>query len=935
MAIKVVPRGTIRPENDPLHRVAMVAPRGLSDAPPTRTFEEQMYGRRLKDEEMGGEQFISELRRRQQQLDMSTIPDYIGEEATRRAQNKAFPNDPQALGKEEQDVRNNLRGLKQDIAFSPGEMVRLNALGREAAAREQASFKPALADKETRDKLNLTAQEAQMYGRHLGNLRGPGGVDHPDGSRSTLMNMGVQFGDRYYNIPRVYDGKILSRDEAIAKAQGLGLENFPSYKDQATAEARYKELHSFMEKDAKQLFRREAGGPLQEKNAFPIVGVDSPKSIVTSTYGDARRGGAHAGADMRVPIGTPLTAIDGGTVLRTFSEGGGDRGYGHGMDVIYKDGTVHRMAHLGTADRSVNPYGTFKVGDSFKAGDTLAYSGRSGIHQSAPHVHYEIFANKNMYDKANAAGNSHANVDLRVDPVKYFQGGRDQAVKESLKVQSQGREGGGLAGTPREVANTVATSLRAAGYTDNAIAGILRNAQHESSMDPSSITRNDQPNYRGTEAAHGHGLFSEGGAEFNNMQAWMQKNYPNGHWSDPKIQAEWIAARLKQGYPQLDATMRNPNTTREQAAQAFLNGYLKPAEQHRIRRNADYARGVPGIEHFTGPAAPAKTPEVKVAPTAPAAQAPAVPEAPVPGPLEDPSIAARQRDVDMRPAPGPEDPSIAARDRERRRPIQGIEDPSIAARRQEMQQTAPSVQAPAGTPLAPTMGEEDPSANPIEPSVRAAGEAAGSGPLPDLPMPGQTSPNLAGDRAAPAAPPAGIEDPRAVALARQAATAQQPGPEDPSIIARQREALQAQGSAPTSGADASGDFPISVQPGGIGSDYAASQGGGTGGGTGMGSGSSALDSWQLGQPIMPAILSDIFGIGGGGGGIFGGGGKAPAFKNLVQSYTPSPDTILPAAGPEQSVLPTSLPPPPPAPPPSPQGGGQAFLSQYMQRRRHA
>ena len=865
MAIKLVPRGTIRPENDPLHRISMLSLR------PADT---------------------TELQRRKDILERGPGQDYSDAEAMREGSNMADPNSLSAQGRETQDVEANFpRGFKQDISFSPGEMARVQGIGRPAVL--QAAFKPSLSDKAARDELKMTPQELQMYGRHLGNLRGPGGVDHPDGSRSTLMNMGVELGGKYYNLPRVYDGKILSPDDAIAKAQGLGLENFPSYKNREEAESRYNELHKFMEKDAAQFYRRGPGEPMQERNAFPISGKDP--SIVTSHYGSQRSNGHHAGSDMRTPVGTPLTAIDSGTVLKTFSEGGGDRGYGHTMDVIYKDGTVHRMAHLGTADRSVNPYGTFKPGDSFKAGDTLAYSGRSGIHQSAPHVHYEIFANKNMYDKALAAGNSHANVGLRVDPVKYFEGGRDQAVKESLKVQSQGgHQGDTLVGSRREIATTVTDELRKAGYTDNSIAGILRNIKSESDFDPRN-RHFDQPGYRGTEAENSHGLFQEGGDNYNRWMNWMKEKYPNGHWTDPKIQAEWVAHRMKTGYPQLDATLRNPNTTKEQAADAFLRQYLNPAAQHREKRSAEYAKGIPSLDSYIG-----GTPQVTAKPSAAPAVAP-TPTGPVEGPVEDPSIAVRQRELSQRPAPGPEDPSIQARQR-------------------EAQQTAPAVSAPAGTALAPTMGEEDPSANPLDPSVAAAGEAAGAG-------------SLQGISAAPAAPPppGGVEDPSIAARQREMSTRQAPGPEDPSIVARQEEMRRAQGSAPIAGSEPpGGDFKIGIQPGGIGSDAVASAGSAS---SGVGNGSSALDSWKPGQPIMPALLGDIFGVGGGEG-IFGGGGKAPAFKNLVQSYTPSPDTILPSAGPEQTVLPTSIPPPPPAPPPSPQSGRpDTFLARYAQQHR--
>jgi hypothetical protein len=49
--------------------------------------------------------------------------------------------------------------------------------------------------------LNLTPQERALYQRHLTNLNGPGGVDNPNGSRSTLFQMSFEQDGKTYNIP--------------------------------------------------------------------------------------------------------------------------------------------------------------------------------------------------------------------------------------------------------------------------------------------------------------------------------------------------------------------------------------------------------------------------------------------------------------------------------------------------------------------------------------------------------------------------------------------------------------------------------------------------------------------------------------------------------------------------------------------------------------
>jgi hypothetical protein len=99
------------------------------------------------------------------------------------------------------------------------------------------------------DKMNLTPQEQALYKRHLTNLTGPGGVDNPDGSRSTLFQSSVEHNGKTYNIPTVWDGKILSIDDAVKRVDAHGWDKFPSYDSEEEAESRYEEMHSYMEKD--------------------------------------------------------------------------------------------------------------------------------------------------------------------------------------------------------------------------------------------------------------------------------------------------------------------------------------------------------------------------------------------------------------------------------------------------------------------------------------------------------------------------------------------------------------------------------------------------------------------------------------------------------------------------------------------------------------
>jgi hypothetical protein len=97
--------------------------------------------------------------------------------------------------------------------------------------------------------MKLTPEEQALYERHLTNLNGPGGVDNPDGSRSSIRNITVEMDGKTYVLPTIYDGKILSTKDAVDKAKSIGLDKFPSYDSQDEAESRYNQMHDYMEKD--------------------------------------------------------------------------------------------------------------------------------------------------------------------------------------------------------------------------------------------------------------------------------------------------------------------------------------------------------------------------------------------------------------------------------------------------------------------------------------------------------------------------------------------------------------------------------------------------------------------------------------------------------------------------------------------------------------
>lgn len=145
----------------------------------------------------------------------------------------------------------------------------------------------------------------------------------------------------------------------------------------------------------------------------------------------------------------------------------------------------------------------------------------------------------------------------------------------------------------QEVAKSVVDEWRKAGASDAAIAGVLANLRDETGFVP-GLRHYDQPRYsRRDERGYAHGLYQEGAEEWSNMEKWLGGR----DWRDPRLQSQFVIKRLKESYR--DTWERMNRGTKEEAARAFLEGYLKPAVSHRQARATRYGHGVPGIEFYT------------------------------------------------------------------------------------------------------------------------------------------------------------------------------------------------------------------------------------------------------------------------------------------------------------------------------------------------
>lgn len=112
------------------------------------------------------------------------------------------------------------------------------------------------------------------------------------------------------------------------------------------------------------------GSPIQRPN------------FVSSGWFDPReyRKGVHEGLDFPAPIGTPVLAIGDGTIVVAHSAD--DTNAGRFLAVAHPDGWTSFYMHL---DKLVA-----KEGQRIGKGALIGRSGRTGIRESAPHLHFHL-----------------------------------------------------------------------------------------------------------------------------------------------------------------------------------------------------------------------------------------------------------------------------------------------------------------------------------------------------------------------------------------------------------------------------------------------------------------------------------------------------------------------------------------------------------------
>ncbi|MFJ8073967.1 M23 family metallopeptidase [Streptomyces sp. NPDC096176] len=121
------------------------------------------------------------------------------------------------------------------------------------------------------------------------------------------------------------------------------------------------------------------------------------KYTLTASFaqGGAMWSAKHSGQDFAVPIGTPVKAAHGGTVVKAGPNGGGDGpAYGNAIVIKHGNGKYTQYAHLSKINVS--------VGSTVKTGQNIAKSGNTG-NSSGPHLHFEVRTTPNYGSALNPA----------------------------------------------------------------------------------------------------------------------------------------------------------------------------------------------------------------------------------------------------------------------------------------------------------------------------------------------------------------------------------------------------------------------------------------------------------------------------------------------------------------------------------------------------
>lgn len=203
-------------------------------------------------------------------------------------------------------------------------------------------------------------------------------------------------------------------------------------------------------------------------------------------------------------------------------------GYGNFVMLQHDDGTMTVYAHLYANSITV------KEGDNVKAGQVIGKMGSSG-HSTGLHLHFEVRVNGE-----------------RVDPLNYISE-ENPRPKKQTSTFIEGNEN----------VQTICLTLKANGYSDVAVAGIMGNMEMESHYNPEAINYIDCI-----------GIVQWCYGRANNL-----KNTYGNEWNLLENQIEFVLYELDNSESAAKSYLNDSNIGVRDMTLKFCNGYERPGTE--------------------------------------------------------------------------------------------------------------------------------------------------------------------------------------------------------------------------------------------------------------------------------------------------------------------------------------------------------------------
>ncbi|MEO5738316.1 MAG: M23 family metallopeptidase [Variovorax sp.] len=114
---------------------------------------------------------------------------------------------------------------------------------------------------------------------------------------------------------------------------------------------------------------------------MPVAGVQA--QALQDTFNDGRAGGSHEAIDIPAPRGTPVHAVDDGTLVKLFTSVPG------GLTIYQFDPAGQLAYYYAHLDRYADQ---LHEGMALRRGDLIGYVGTTGnAPKNAPHLHFAVF----------------------------------------------------------------------------------------------------------------------------------------------------------------------------------------------------------------------------------------------------------------------------------------------------------------------------------------------------------------------------------------------------------------------------------------------------------------------------------------------------------------------------------------------------------------